>query len=548
MTSPPPPPRPPARAATPGGAPALTPQSLTPAEELELLVRARYPLLYVTTWEEERVMQVITAIAERLGKKVYEWSINRGLLRARAAADSRAEGVAGSKDPILLLREIRQITEPALVVLKDFHPYLKDSAVTRGLRELAAALRQTYTTVLILSPVLEIPREIEKDITLLEFPLPGKADLHLLIGAIRAEVAASGARYEITRAPEEIEALVNAALGLTLFEAENVFAKALVLSGRLGAAETPFIYAEKKQIILKTGLLEYVEVEDNLGAVGGLTQLKAWLMKRRLAFSERAAEFGLPTPRGILMLGVQGCGKSLCAKAVAHQWDMPLLRLDMGRVFSSFVGESESNVRRAIRLAESMSPVVLWIDEIDKGLAGMKGGASADSGTSQRVFGAIITWLQEKTQPVFVIATANQIELLPPEILRKGRFDEIFFVDLPREEERAEIFHIHLRKRRRDPARFDLRALAAASTGLSGAEIESAIVGALYDAFESGQDATTEGILRAMSESVPLSVTMREDIERLRRWAHGRARPASHGLAAPAPIPAPGPADSPPFV
>ncbi len=505
------------------------------AEELELLVRARYPLIYVTTWEEERVMQVVEQIAGRLGKHVYEWSINRGLLRTRAATDARAEGKPGSKDPIVLLREIHQITEPALVCLKDFHPYLKDSAVVRGLRELANSLRQTYTTVVLLSPTLDLPRELEKDLSVLDFPLPSKEDLHLLLEAIRAEIADTRAGYEITRSPDEEEALLDAALGLTLTEAENVFAKALVLSGRLGAQEVPYVYSEKKQIILKSGLLEYVDVDEDLGNVGGLSLLKAWLVKRRLAFSERAHAFGLPSPRGVLILGVQGCGKSLCAKSVAHQWEMPLLRLDMGRVFSSYVGESESNVRRAIRLAESMSPVVLWIDEIDKGLAGMKGGMTADSGTSQRVFATIITWLQEKTAPVFVIATANQIDLLPPEMLRKGRFDEIFFVDLPQKEERREIFTIHLRKRQRDPNTFDLTPLAEASQGLSGAEIEGAVVAALYDAYEKGQDLDTATILHSLEESVPLSVTMREDIERLRTWARGRARPASP--LAPPPIP-----------
>lgn len=503
------------------------PATLSPGEELELLVRARYPLLYVTSWEEERVLNVIEQIADRLGKRVFQWSINRGLLRTRAAIDSRAEGKPGSKDPLVLLREIRDITDPALIVLSDFHPYLKDSAVVRGLRELAMALRQTYSTVLLLSPSLELPKELEKDVCVLDYPLPTKDDLHVLLEAIRMEVSDSGGAYQVTRAPEEIESLLNAALGLTLTEAENVFAKALVLHGRLGVPEVPFIYGEKKQIILKSGLLEYVEVESDLKDVGGVAQLKSWLLKRRLAFSERANAFGLPAPRGALILGVQGCGKSLCAKAVAHQWEMPLLRLDMGRVFSSFVGESELNIRRAIRLAESMSPVVLWVDEIDKGLAGMKGGVTADSGTSQRVFGTIITWLQEKTSPVFVIATANQIELLPPEMLRKGRFDEIFFVDLPQTEERREIFAIHLRKRRRDPARFDLDALARASEGLSGAEIEGAVVASLYDAFERQQDIGTETILHSLAESVPLSVTMREDIQRLRSWARGRSRQAS---------------------
>jgi SpoVK/Ycf46/Vps4 family AAA+-type ATPase len=299
------------------------------------------------------------------------------------------------------------------------------------------------------------------------------------------------------------------------------------MAQRLSETEVPLIYSEKKQIIRKSGLLEYVDGVETIDGVGGMRRLKAWLAKRRLAFSREARDFGLPPPKGVLFLGVQGCGKSLCAKAVSSLWQLPLLRLDMGRVFSSYVGTSEENVRRAIRVAESVSPAILWIDEIDKGFSGAQSSAFSDSGTTARVFGTILTWLQEKASPVFVIATANNVEVLPPELLRKGRFDEIFFVDLPSEPERREIFSIHLGKRKRSAKEFDLDQLARASQGFSGSEIEQCVISAMYDAFESKQPLDTDMLLRSIQETYPISITMREEIEQRRKWAHGRTRRAT---------------------
>jgi SpoVK/Ycf46/Vps4 family AAA+-type ATPase len=290
------------------------------------------------------------------------------------------------------------------------------------------------------------------------------------------------------------------------------------------------ILEEKKRVIRKSGILEYHDAQQNLSDVGGLEHLKEWIRKRSVAFSEQARSFGLPPPKGVLLLGVQGCGKSLSAKAISQVWNLPLLRLDMGRIFSSLVGSSEENMRRAISTAESVAPAILWIDEIEKAFAGTRGGDS-DAGTSSRVFGTFLTWLQEKSAPVFVIATANNIATLPPELLRKGRLDEIFFVDLPTPEERKEIFRIHLRQRRRAPEAVDLDALAAASEGFSGSEIEQAVVAALYDAFDHGRDLTTDDLLKATTASIPLSKTMKEEIDRLRRWAGDRARNASGEIA-----------------
>jgi SpoVK/Ycf46/Vps4 family AAA+-type ATPase len=260
--------------------------------------------------------------------------------------------------------------------------------------------------------------------------------------------------------------------------------------------------------------------------------LKDWMRKRTAAFGQKARDFGLPAPKGILLLGVQGCGKSLCCKAVASQWKLPLLRMDVGKIFSGIVGSSEENMRRAIRMAESIAPCVLWLDELEKGFAGTQSSPFSDGGTTSRVFASFVTWLQEKTAPVMVVATANDISQLPPELMRKGRFDEIFFVDLPAEDERDEIFEIHLRKRKRDPARFDLKLLAAESAGYSGAEIEQAIIAALYDAFDAGRDIETEDVVRSTRQSVPLSRTMKEQIAMLREWAASRARPASTVTAA----------------
>ncbi len=327
--------------------------------------------------------------------------------------------------------------------------------------------------------------------------------------------------------PAGRERLLQAALGLTLGEAENVFAKIIVKDGRLSGEHINEVFAEKQQIIRKSGLLEYCAASESFAEVGGLAVLKDWLNKRALAFSPEARAFGLPVPKGLLLLGVQGCGKSLCAKAVSTQWQLPLLRFDMGRMFNSFIGSSEENVRRAIAVAESVAPAILWVDEIDKAFAGSQGSGASDGGTTARVFGTFLTWLSEKQAPVFVAATANDISQLPPELLRKGRLDEIFFVDLPAVEERLEVFRIHLQKRGRDPAAFDLEALAEASLDFSGAEIEEAINSGLYDAFYAREQLTTPHVLTALGQTVPLARTMAEQISHLRAWAEGRARNAS---------------------
>lgn len=494
--------------------------------QIETLIRARYPLLYVVTWEEERALNEFHRVATMLGKRMYDWSIVQGLARFRQSIEAPTEGRKGTKDPVVGLREVLNIQEPSIFVFRDFHNFLTDSSAKRTLRDLATLLRSSLSTVAIVSPVLRIPEELEKDITIVDFPLPDRAELDELLKQIAQDVSARPG-LSVDTSPQSREAIIDASIGLTINEAENVFAKTLVLAKRLSAAEAPLIYGEKKQIIRKSGLLEYIEVEDTLACVGGLDQLKSWVLKRRSAMDPKAREFGLPAPKGLLLVGVQGCGKSLAAKASANELNYPLLRMDVGRLFSKMVGETEYNIRRALTIAEAVAPVVLWIDELEKGLSGVKSSASSDAGTTSRVFGTLITWLQEKKSPVFVFATANEIQDLPPEILRKGRFDEIFFVDLPAQPERESIFKIHLQKRGRDPKKFDTEYLAEISDGYSGAEIEQAIVDALFNVYGVKSDIETPDVVFAIKRQVPLSRTMRDSINGRRMWAIGRTVNAS---------------------
>ncbi|AGC48569.1 AAA ATPase [Myxococcus stipitatus DSM 14675] len=508
---------------TPGSARAASPTEPW-LEELDLLVRARYPLLYLVSWEEHRVDAILAELARAHGKAVFTWSVTRGL---RGVGNARTSALPeDTRNPIDALAAIEKLGEPSLVVLKDFHAFLEEKTVVRALRELAHFLKSTFTTVILLSPSLLIPVELEKEVSVIDVPMPGYNDLMRLLKEIVAVVRRTNkATIELSR--EHADQLIKAALGLTMSEAENAFAKAIASDGKLGPEDIKRIQDEKRQVIRKSGLLEYYPPDETLGNVGGLENLKGWLSQRTTAFGERARQFGLPEPRGLLLLGVQGCGKSLTAKAVSAHWNLPLLRLDMGRIFSGLIGSSEENLRKAIRVAESVSPVVLWVDEIEKGLSGVASSSSADSGVSARVFGTLLTWLQEKTAPVFVVATANRIDGLPPEVLRKGRFDEIFFIDLPAQAEREDIFRIHLRKRKREPSRFSVPELAELADGFSGAEIEQSVVAGLYEAFAENTELEQQHLVRTLRDTFPLSVTMRDEIGRLREWARGRTRPAS---------------------
>ncbi|MEE8574964.1 MAG: AAA family ATPase, partial [Thermodesulfobacteriota bacterium] len=454
------------------------------ADEIEVLIRARYPIIYVVTWEEDRVEQQLREISKKRNKELYCWSVTTGLAKS-GAPEARAKS-RGLSDPVEALDTVIENKGPAIYLFKDFHAFMgagqTNTAVLRKLREVARALSDSYKTLVITSPMMEIAPELEKDITVVDYPLPGVPEFSALFERICTDVS-EDTDLDLDIDSEGKEKLIQAAMGLTLQEAENVFAKTIVNDGSLSASDVSDVLSEKQQIIRKSGLLEYCETPESMDDVGGLDMLKEWLEKRSVAFTERARDFGLPSPKGVLLIGVQGCGKSLCAKAVSSFWRMPLLRFDMGRMFSSLVGSSEENIRRAIAVAESIAPVVLWADEIDKAFSGSKGSAGSDGGTTARVMSTFLTWLSEKKSAVFVLATANDISQLPPELLRKGRLDEIFFVDLPNFEERRQIFCLHIFKRNRDADKFDLDSLSEAADGFSGAEIEEAVISALYDAF-----------------------------------------------------------------
>lgn len=497
-------------------------------DELELLIRARYPVINVISFEEQRVLRHIQSIAEKRQKKVYTWSFNTGITPANIAENSTSKVDNSTKDPLQALDKVINNIEQAIFVFFDFHPFMnnRNFSVIRRIREASAALKNSYKSLIIITPSLCLSEDLSKDVTVLDYQLPNVNVIGAMLDQIIQDVRGT-AGITIDLNPESREALLQAARGLTLNEAENVFARALVMNSSLSADSVPVVLEEKRQIIRKSGVLEYYETKDGFQDIGGLELLKDWLWKRSFAFTDNARDFGLPTPKGVLFLGVQGCGKSLCAKAVSAAWKMPLLRFDAGRLFESALGSSETNLRRSLQTAESVSPCILWIDEIEKAFSGGGSSANTDGGTSARIFGTLLTWLAEKTAPVFVIATANNISRLPPELLRKGRFDEIFFVDLPNQNEREAIFRIKIQARHRNPELYHIAELAELAAGFSGAEIEEAISSALYDSYYAGHDLGQQEIVSAIASTVPLSRTLGEEIAKLRRWCEGRARPAS---------------------
>lgn len=493
-------------------------------EELSILIQAQYPLIYLVTSEEERSEQAIAMIAQsKPQQKVFVWTVTHGIVEYGQPRNTTQHNTVSPEAAIEWV--IRQ-REPGIFIFKDLHPFIDSPATTRWLRDAIASFKGTQKAIILMSPVQTVPIELEKEVVVLDFPLPTMAELNQVLSNQLQE----SRNRKITT--ETREKLLKATLGLTKDEAEKVYRKAYVTTGKLTEAEVDIVLSEKKQLIRRNGILEYIEEDETIDSVGGLDELKRWLTQRSNAFTERAREYGLPQPKGMLILGVPGCGKSLIAKTTSRLWGLPLLRLDMGRVYDgSMVGRSEANLRNALKTAESISPVILFIDELDKAFAGTSGSADSDGGTSSRIFGSFLTWMQEKNSPVFVMATANRVERLPGEFLRKGRFDEIFFVDLPTSEERQEIFRIHLNKRRREIDRFDIEQLAKVSDGFSGAEIEQAIIAAMYDAFAQDREFTQLDIIAAIKATLPLSKTMTEQVTALRDWARQRARPAAASVA-----------------
>ena len=491
---------------------------MSASREIEVLLRAKYPILYVVSWEERRVEDALAAVCKGLNRTLHTWTLTQGMRPPVGKG-----GKPLTTPELEALAQIHEAPEYTVFLLKDFHPYMRDFRVIRLLRDLAIKMRTKAQAIVLMGPVLQLPADLEKEVTVVEFPLPDEGEIEsTLEQVIKAVANTKGIETEM--APGDRERLVKSAQGLTMDEIESVFARSLVEKKRF---DVDAVLKEKRQIIRKSGLLEYYAPDSRIRDVGGMELLKAWLDQRTASFSDAARDFGIPAPKGILLLGVQGCGKSLIAKAVAAHWNLPLLKLDVGRIFGSLVGQSEENIRKAIAVAESVAPCVLWADELEKGFAGVGGSGVSDGGTTARVFATFLTWMSEKTAPVFMIATANDVTSLPPEMLRKGRFDEIFFVDLPDKAEREEIFAIHLRKRNRPVEAFDLPSLAERTHGFSGAEIEQVVVGALYIAFDADRELLQADIEEEARNVVPLSVMMKEEINELRGWAALRTRPAS---------------------
>jgi SpoVK/Ycf46/Vps4 family AAA+-type ATPase len=492
--------------------------------ELNTLIQAQYPLIYLVTSEEERAQREIVEIAQQRGidRKVYVWTLTQGMVE-----QGQTKAVQhGTAAPQMAIEWTVRHQEPGIFIFKDLHPFKDSADVTRWLRDAVAGFKGTHKNIILMSPVQQIPIELETEVVVVDFDLPTRKELDQVLTQQLNQTP------QRSMASEDRERLLTAALGLTKDEAEKVFRKAYIQRGRLTGDEVSIVLAEKRQLIRRNGILEFIENSQTMQDVGGLGELKRWLTQRSEAFSERARDYGLPQPKGMLILGVPGCGKSLIAKTTAEMWGLPLLRLDMGRVYDgSTVGRSEANLRAAIKTAESISPCILLIDELEKAFSGAGGSADSDAGTSSRIFGSFLTWMQEKTSPVFVMATANRVERLPSEFLRKGRFDEIFFVDLPTQSEREAVFKIHIGKRKRDPDRFDCEELAKVAEGFSGAEIEQALFAAMYDAFAQDREFSQLDFIAAIKATMPLSRTMHEQVAALRDWARQRARPAASSVA-----------------
>jgi SpoVK/Ycf46/Vps4 family AAA+-type ATPase len=486
-------------------------------DELTLLLKARYPIIYINTLEEDRVEYIIRKyIKTSLNRSIYSWDFIDGYTN-----NPNNEGFA-KRNPVQALELVERLTAqtPALFLLKDFNRFLTDISISRKLKNISRILKLQPKTIIIIGSELNIPKELSDLITILQFQLPVESEINYelkrLIESLNIEID-----------QQILESLTRACQGLSLERIRRVLSKIIATYKTIDENSIKLLLNEKKQIISQTEILEYWSVDETISKIGGVDNLKNWLKKRKTSFGIQASNYGLPTPRGLLLVGIQGTGKSLTAKAIANEWQLPLLKLDVGKLFGGIVGESESRLRQMIEVAETISPCILWIDEIDKAFSNSNN--TGDSGTSNRVLATFISWLSEKTKPVFVVATANNVDLLPLEIIRKGRFDEIFFLDLPQKQEREQIFKIHIQEFR--PNRwelFDYSKLAQLSEAFSGAEIRQSIIEAMYHAFYEKREFTTEDICLALTQLIPLSQLENNQTLKLKNWAvSGRIRLAS---------------------
>ena len=490
------------------------------------MLKAYYPVIYVTSFEYTKTIQQLRSIIRdtSLNYNVYQWSLVNGLISYPITDSSKITKIENKEDPNEVLHFIESCTindNLEVYILEDFHEYIEEREVKVRLRKLAEKLRYFHKHIIIISPLLKLPIELEKYVTVINCELPNREELQIVLENV---IKSCNASIDDNLKKK----IIDSALGMTVMEADLAFCLAAVKT-KLDERAPSIVSKEKEQIVKKSGLLDFVKVDEDMHAIGGMQNLKSWLEKRRLAYDFKAQLWHLSEPKGLLLLGVPGCGKSLTAKCISSYWDMPLLRLDIGKVFQGIVGSSEENIRRAIMTAEAIAPCVLWIDEIEKGLSGVQSSGFSDGGTTSRIFSTILTWMQEKTKPVFVVATANNISLLPPELLRKGRFDEMFFVDLPTEEERQTIFSIHLIKREQNPNNLAIDRLAKETIGFNGAEIEECIKEAMFTAYVENPDEPKlmiKHLLDAIKTTVPLSSTMDEQIKALRKWAQKRAKMA----------------------
>ena len=486
--------------------------------DLELLLRSRYPLIFLQTDERERAEDLLEHLADRMKLPLYTWTRTKGLRESFELAAS-----LDTLEPVKALAEIERWQRRALYCFVGLGHDLEDRVLAAKLGDAAEQYTKRDGAIIVLGSACEVPETLKFMSATLTLPPPLEGEYRDLVKHIYRDLK-TRMHVEIHLTREELDRLVNNLKGLTLMEAEKILTKAMVEDNMLSPADIRRVAEGKRAIIEREGLLEYYPAEATMTELAGLSGLKSWLEKRRAIIREpeRAAAFGLPFPKGILLLGVQGCGKSLCAKAVASDWGLPLLKMDPSKLYNKYIGESERNFARAVAVAEKMAPVVLWIDEIEKAFSSPGAAGEADGGVSSRVLGGFLTWLQERRGDVFVVATANSAHALPPELVRKGRFDELFFVDLPNEAAREAILKIHLKRRKRAPEAFNLPRLVAATAGFSGAEIEGVIVSGLYTAFTNGGDLTDALLLDEVKLTRPLSQTMHEKVQALRDWARER--------------------------
>jgi len=526
-------------------------------ERLKILLNSSTPIVVMETVEEMRAVRLVRAACASLNLATFEWSIASGLVRCGSDVgelvpepvrgsggghsfvntghdpnDAGGQALYNSKEPAQALSNLEAMSLEAAFVLKDFHRHMDDPVVVRRLRDVGQKFSANRRTVIITAPAITIPPELRSLVEFLELPLPDKRRLRQIIDEITVRVGKTRT-LKRTLDAAGLDAMANNLRGLTEEEAERATSQAIVTRYGVTPETVTDVLEAKKEFLRHSGMLEFIAppengVSENLGDVGGLDNLKRWLAQRRGTWEDAARDFGLEPPRGVIILGVQGCGKSMCARAIAGEWKLPLVKFDTAVIFDKYIGETEKRIQKVFRVAEGLAPCVFWIDELEKIFAGSGAdSASVDAGVSSRILAAFLSWMQDRKAPVFVSATCNNVTVLPPELIRKGRFDELFFVDLPNQSERRQIFAIHLARRKRNPADFDLGKAAAAAQGYSGAEIDAVVQTALYAAFSSKQTVNTQGLLDALKATVPLSTTRAEEIQALRAWAQKRAVPAS---------------------